>query len=127
MRKYYLFDAQGKVLGRLATEIAKTLSGKSKVDYAPNVDGGDFVVVINSDGVVLTGNKEKQKTYYSFSGYPGGIKGITFDKQKEKDSRALIVSAVRGMLPKNKLRNQMMTRLLVYKNDQHDHKIDVTK
>lgn len=127
MRKYYLFDAQGKILGRLATEIAKTLSGKSKVDYTPNVDGGDFVVVINSDGVVLTGNKEKQKTYQSFSGYPGGIKGITFDKQKEKDSRALIVSAVRGMLPKNKLRNQMMTRLLVYKNDQHDHKIDVTK
>jgi large subunit ribosomal protein L13 len=126
MRKYYLFDAQGKVLGRLATEIARTLSGKGKVDYTPNVDGGDFVVVINTDGLVLTGNKEKQKTYYSFSGYPGGIKGITFDEQKEKDSRALIFSAVRGMLPKNKLRNQMMTRLLAYQNDQHDHKIDVT-
>jgi len=127
MRKYYLFDAQGKVLGRLATEMAKTLSGKGKVDYTPNIDGGDYVVVINSDGVILTGNKEKQKTYYRFSGYPGGIKAINFDDQREKDSRALIVSAVRGMLPKNKLRNKMMTRLLVYKNNEHNHKIDVTK
>ncbi|MFC1644700.1 50S ribosomal protein L13 [Patescibacteria group bacterium] len=127
MRKYYLFDAQGKVLGRMATEIAQTLSGKRKVDYTPNIDGGDFVVVTNADGVVLTGNKAKQKTYYRFSGYPGGIKGTTFEEQLEKDSRKIIVSAVRGMLPKNKLRDRMMTRLLVYKNSEHDHKIDVTK
>lgn len=127
MRKYYSFDAQGKVLGRLATEIAKTLSGKGKVDYTPNVDSGDFVVVTNSDGVILTGSKEKKKTYYRFSGYPGGIKEITFDEQRKKDSRRLIESAVRGMLPKNKLRNKMMTRLLVYKDDKHDHKIDVAK
>lgn len=127
MRKYYLFDAQGKVLGRLATEIAKTLSGKGKVDYTPNVDGGDFVVVVNSDGVILTGNKEKKKTYYRFSGYPGGIKDITFDEQRKKDSRKLIEAAVRGMLPKNKLRNKMMTRLLVYKNEEHSHKIDAEK
>lgn len=127
MRKYYLFDAQGKILGRMATDIAKVLSGKGKVDYTPNVDGGDFVVVINSDGVTLTGNKAKQKTYYKFSGYPGGIKGTTFNEQLEKDSRILIASAVRGMLPKNKLRNKMMTRLLVYKNGEHNHKIDVTK
>lgn len=123
-RKYYQIDAQGKVLGRLATEIVKFLSGKNKVSYTPNVDGGDFVVVINSDGVIVTGNKAKNKKYYKFSGYPGGIKEITFEKQLKKDSRKLIEAAIKGMLPKNKLSDSMMARLLVYKTEEHDHNID---
>jgi large subunit ribosomal protein L13 len=123
-RKYYQFNAQGKVLGRLATEIVKFLSGKNKVTFTPNIDGGDFVVVVNADGIIVTGNKTKGKKYYKFSGYPGGIKEITFEKQLEKDSRKIIVSAVKGMLPKNRLSNAMLTRLLVYKNEEHNHKID---
>ena len=123
-RKYYQIDAQGKVLGRLATEIVKFLSGKNKVSYTPNKDGGDFVVVTNSDGVIVTGNKSQDKKYYRFSGYPGGIKEISFEKQLKKDSRKLIEAAVKGMLPKNKLSSAMMTRLLIYKNQEHDHNID---
>lgn len=123
-RKYYQVDARGKVLGRLATEVVKFLSGKNKVNYTPNIDGGDFVVVTNSDKVVVTGNKTKDKIYYHFTGYPGGIKDISFEKQMEKDSRKVIETAVKGMLPKNKLSRQMMTRLLIYKNEEHNHKID---
>lgn len=123
-RKYYQINAQGKVLGRLATEIAKFLSGKNKVSYVPNVDGGDYVVVTNSDGVIVTGNKAKDKVYYRFTGFAGGIKDITFEKQMLKDSRKVIETAVKGMLPKNKLARQMMTRLLIYKNEEHNHKID---
>lgn len=123
-RKYYQVDARGKVLGRLATEIVKFLSGKNKVNYTPNIDGGDFVVVTNSDKVVVTGNKTKDKIYYHFTGYPGGIKDISFEKQMEKDSSKVIETAVKGMLPKNKLSRQMMTRLLIYKNEEHNHKID---
>ena len=123
-RKYYQVDARGKVLGRLATEIVKFLSGKNKVNYTPNIDGGDFVVVTNSDKVVVTGNKTKDKIYYHFTGYPGGIKDISFEKQMEKNSRKVIETAVKGMLPKNKLSRQMMTRLLIYKNEEHNHKID---
>lgn len=123
-RKYYEINAQGKVLGRLATEIVKFLSGKNKVSFAPNVDGGDFVVVLNSDGVIVTGNKAKDKKYYRFSGYPGGIKEISFEKQLIKDSRKIIEAAVKGMLPKNKLSSAMMTRLLIYKDQEHNHTID---
>ena len=123
-RQYHLFNAQGKVLGRLAVEIAGTLSGKGKVDFAPNVDGGDFAVVINSNKVVVTGNKAKGKIYYRFSGYPGGITAVTFEEQLKKDSRKIITSAVYGMLPKNKLRSRMLKRLLVYKGAKHNHKID---
>ncbi len=126
-RKYYQFNAQGKVLGRLATEIAEILSGKRKVDYAPNVDGGDFVVVINSDGVIVTGSKKKNKMYYRHSGYPGGLKEMTFEELLKKDSRKIIEKAVYGMLPKNKLRAEMMKRLLIYKDGEHSHKIDQEK
>ncbi|MFA6183751.1 MAG: 50S ribosomal protein L13 [Parcubacteria group bacterium] len=123
-RKYYQISAQGKVLGRLATEIVKFLSGKNKVSFTPNIDGGDFVVVTNSDGVIVTGNKAKDKKYYKFSGYPGGIKEISFEKQLARDSRKLIEAAVKGMLPKNKLSSAMMTRLLIYKDEAQEHNID---
>jgi large subunit ribosomal protein L13 len=126
-RKYHLFDAQGKVLGRLATEIARVLSGKDRVDFVPHEDRGDFVVVINTDGLVVTGNKREGKVYHRFSGYPGGITSVTFKDQMKKDSRKVLYSAVYGMLPKNKLRDRMTNRLLLYKDAEHGHIIHATR
>lgn len=125
-RKYHLFDAKGKILGRLATEISRTLTGKNKVSYAPHIDGGDFVVVINSDSVEVSGNKAEGKMYHRFSGYPGGITSISFKDQLKKDSRKLIWQALYGMLPKNSLRDRMLTRLLIYKDAEHKHTIHIT-
>jgi len=125
-RKYHLFDLDGKVIGRIATEIAKILRGKNKVDFAPNIDGGDFAVVVNSDRLVVTGRKSQGKIYHRFSGYPGGITSTALIDQLKKDSRKIVTDAVYGMLPKNKLRQKMMRRLLVYKNTEHKHKIDIT-
>ena len=126
-RKYHLFDAQGKVLGRLATEIVKTLSGRNKIDYVSHIDGGDFVIVINSDKVRVTGNKADGKIYHHFSGYPGGISSISFKDLIKKDSRKVIQNAVFGMLPKNKLRDKMMLRLSVFKDAEHGQKnVEIT-
>jgi large subunit ribosomal protein L13 len=125
-RKYHLFDAEGKILGRLSTEVAKVLRGRNKRDWTPNIDGGDFAVVINADRVAVTGNKMEGKIYHHFSGYPGGITSIKLKDQLKKDSRRIIEAAVYGMLPKNKLRDRMTTRLLVYKDAEHKHKIDIT-
>jgi large subunit ribosomal protein L13 len=125
-RKYHLFDAQGKIFGRMATEIALILRGKNKVDFAPHSDSGDFVVVVNSDGLIARGNKMLGKIYHRFSGYPGGITSITLKDQIKNDSRKIIRSAVYGMLAKNKLRNKIIKRLFVYKDDKHNHKIDIT-
>jgi len=119
-RKYHLFDAQGKVLGRLATEIAGVISGKTKTDYAPHIDGGDFAIVINTDGLQVTGNKREDKIYHRFSGYPGGISSISFKDQMKKDSRKVLYQAVYGMLPKNKLRDRMLVRLRMYKKGEYD-------
>lgn len=118
-RRYHLFDAQGKVLGRLSTDIVKVLSGKGKVDYTPHIDGGDFVVVINTDGIAVTGDKREGKVYHHFSGYPGGIRSVTFKDQMKKDSRKVLHAAVYGMLPKNSLRDRMLTRLLLSKDAEH--------
>ena len=126
MRHYHQFDAQGKVLGRLATEIAKVLDGRAKVDYTPNIDGGDFAVVINSDKIRVTGNKANDKMYNRFSGYPGGISSIAFKDLLKKDSTKIVRNAVYGMLPKNKLRDKMMLRLKIYKGAEHKHKIEIT-
>ena len=125
-RKHFLIDAQGKILGRLATRVAQVVSGKRKVDFAPHIDGGDFVVVVNTDGIVATGKKLEDKIYHHFSGYPGGITSIRLKDQMKKDSRRVLEMAVYGMLPKNKLRDRMMTRLLFYKNAEHAHSIDET-
>lgn len=122
-RKYYSIDAQGKVLGRLATQVARVLSGKGKVDFAPHIDGGDFVVVVNTDGIITTGRKNEDKVYHRWSGYPGGITSTKLKDQMKKDSRKVLESAVYGMLPKNKLRDRMMTRLLLYPNAEHEHVI----
>lgn len=124
-RKYHLFDAQDKILGRMATEIALILRGKNKVDFTPNIDAGDFVVVINSDLIKVTGNKMDGKVYNHFSGYLGGMTSIKLKDQIAKDSRKVIEGAVYGMLCKNKLRDRMMTRLLIYADAQHKHKIEI--
>jgi large subunit ribosomal protein L13 len=123
-RKYHLFDAKDKALGRMATEIALILRGKNKVDFTPNIDAGDFVVVINTDELQVTGNKIIGKVYNHYSGYPGGMSEIKLGDQIKKDSRKVVEGAVYGMLCKNKLRDKMMTRLLLYTNDQHKHKIE---
>ena len=115
-RQKHLFDAEGKILGRLATEIAKVLSGRNKIDYTPNIDGGDFVVVINADKIRVTGKKMDDKIYHRFSGYPGGISSIALKDLLKKDSRKVIQGAVYGMLPKNNLRDKMMLRLKACKD-----------
>lgn len=126
-RQKHLFDAEGKVLGRLATEIAKVLSGKNKADYVPNIDGGDFAVVINADKIRVTGNKMDDKIYHRFSGYPGGISSIALKDLLKKDSRKVIQSAVYGMLPKNNLRDKRMLRLSIFKDaQQNDKNIEIT-
>ncbi|MDO8529636.1 MAG: 50S ribosomal protein L13 [bacterium] len=125
IRKYHLFDAKDKILGRLSTQMAKILSGRDKVSYAPNVDGGDFIVVINSDEIKVTGNKEEKKIYHYYSGYPGGIKSLKLKDKMKKDSKKIIREAVYGMLPKNKLRDKMIKRLLIFTDEKHDLKIDV--
>ena len=124
-RQYHLFDAKKYVLGRLSTEIAQILSGKNKVDYTPHIDAGDFVVVINAEEINLTGNKEKDKKYYNFSGYHGGITETSVKEMREKKPEEIIRRAVVGMLPKNKLGRKMQKRLFIYAGKEHDKNIDV--
>lgn len=125
-RKYHLFDAKDKPAGKLAVEVAVILRGKNKVDFTPHIDAGDFVVVINSELIKISGGKEDKKIYHRFSGYPGGISDRKLKEQMTLDSRKVIHDAVVGMLCKNKLRGKMIKRLFIYKNDQHKHKIDIT-
>ena len=120
-RKWRLFDAEGKVLGRLATEIADTLRGKNKPTFTPHIDTGDFVVVVNAEKIKLTGNKLDDKVYYHHTGYPGGIKGITAGKLLEKKPEQVLIEAVKGMLPKNKLQKVFLTKLKVYAGAEHPH------
>jgi len=120
-RKWYLIDAGGKILGRLASEVAKILRGKHKPIFTPHVDTGDFVIIINANKVVLTGNKWKNKEYYHHTGYPGGIKSITAKKLLEKRPEALLEHAIKGMLPKNKLGRAMFKKVKVYASEEHPH------
>ena len=120
-RKWHIVDVKGKVLGRVSTQIASLLIGKGKVEQVPSLDCGDYVVVLNSDKVKLTRGKEKKKTYFRHSGYPGGAKEITFEKQMLKNSKFVIEKAVTNMLPNNKLRGTMLTRLFVYEGTEHPH------
>lgn len=121
-RRYHLFDAQGKVLGRFAVEIAKVLSGKDKVDHTPHIDGGDFAIVINASKIRVTGDKLNGKIYHRYSGYPGGITSIVLKDLLEKDPAKVIKNAVFGMLPKNNLRSKMMLRLSVYGGPEYKEK-----
>ncbi len=120
-KNWYLVDAEGKILGRLASKIAQVLSGKNKPIYTPFLDTGDFVVVINAKKVKVTGNKEKKKIYYHYSGYPGGMKEIVYEKLLQKKPALIIQKAVRGMLPKNKLRSKMLKKLKIYAGPEHRH------
>lgn len=120
-KKWYVVDANGKTLGRLATEIATILKGKHRPTYTPHMDMGDYVIVINAAGIVLTGNKLDQKHHYWHSGYPGGIKSVDYRTLMEKNPERAITYAVKGMLPKNKLGAQMMRKLRVYRDADHPH------
>ncbi|OQX63796.1 MAG: 50S ribosomal protein L13 [Desulfococcus sp. 4484_241] len=119
--RWYLVDAEGAVLGRMASEIASRLRGKRNPLYTPHVDTGDSIVVINADKIVLTGRKWDQKVYYHHTGYVGGIKSITAKKLLEKKPEELVIHAVRGMLPKNRLGRSLLKKLKVYAGPDHPH------
>lgn len=120
-REWIVIDAAEAPLGRVATLIAKRLMGKHRANYTPHVDSGDYVVVINSDKLVVTGRKEAQKMYYSHSLYPGGLKETVLSDQRIKDSTKIVEHAVKGMLPKNKLQSLRMERLRVFTGEEHTH------
>ena len=127
VRDWYLVNADGKVLGRLAAEIARRLRGKHKPVYTPHIDTGDFIVVINADQISFTGKKLTDKIYYRHSGYPGGLKSTTAGKMLVEKPEEVLRIAVKGMLPKNNLGRQMLTKLKVYKGDKHPHKAQMAK
>ena len=120
-RKWYVVDAEGKTLGRLATTVAATLRGKHKPTFTPHIDTGDFVVVVNADKVKVTGNKETQKVYYRHSNYPGGLKSETLKDMRERHPDRIIENAVKGMLPRNSLGKQQLTKLKIYAGAEHPH------
>jgi large subunit ribosomal protein L13 len=119
--KWYLVNAEGRVLGRLAAELAKILRGKNKPAFTPHVDTGDFVIVVNAGKVLLTGKKMKDKIYYHHTGYPGGIKEISAEKLLAKKPTEVLRIAVKGMLPKNSLGRQMLQKLKIYAGPDHPH------
>jgi large subunit ribosomal protein L13 len=120
-REWYVVDAEGQTLGRLATQIADALRGKRKPQYTPHVDTGDFVVVVNAEKIAVTGNKLDQKRYYRHSGYPGGLRSRTLREQLERRPTEVVRTAVKGMLPKNRLARQQLTKLKVYAGPEHPH------
>ena len=120
-KKWLLLDARDETLGRLSSKIASILMGKNKAQYTPHNDLGDYVVVVNAEKIRVTGNKDIQKKYYKHTGYPGGIKSSTFSEIIEKNPENLILKAVKGMLPKNKLSSSMISKLKVYEGDNHPH------
>ena len=120
-RDWYVVNAAGKTLGRLATEIARRLRGKHKPEYTPHMDTGDYIVVINAKDVRVSGNKRKDKMYHHHTGYPGGIESINFEKLMEKNPERVIEKAVKGMLPKGTLGREMYRKLKVYADEQHQH------
>ena len=119
--KWLLLDAKDETLGRLSSRIASILMGKNKAQYTPHNDLGDYVVVVNAEKIKVTGNKNTQKRYYRHTGYPGGLKSSTFSEMIEKDPENTILKAVKGMLPKNKLSNSMISKLKIYAGDNHPH------
>ena len=120
-RKWFVVDAEGKTLGRLASVIAQTLRGKTKANFAPHMDLGDFVIVVNADKVVLTGKKETQKFYYRHSNYPGGLRQVSVRQMRLTHPDRIIEAAVRGMLPRNVLGEQQLRKLKIYAGPTHPH------
>ncbi|AFT68003.1 MAG: large subunit ribosomal protein L13 [Cycloclasticus pugetii] len=124
---WYVVDAEGKALGRLATEIARRLRGKHKPEYTPHVDTGDYIVVINAEKIGVTGNKEKDKMYYHHTGYIGNLKSVSLGKLRETHPERIIQSAVRGMLPKNTLGRNMFKKMKVFVGAEHTHQAQQPK
>ena len=120
-RRWYVVDAEGQTLGRLATELARVLRGKNKPQYTPHVDTGDFVVVVNAERVVVTGRKAEQKLYRRHSGYPGGLKTTTYEQMMERQPTEILRKAVKGMMPKTRLARQQLRKLKIYAGPEHPH------
>ncbi|MBI5127604.1 50S ribosomal protein L13 [Candidatus Roizmanbacteria bacterium] len=121
-RKWHLFDVKGKILGRMASEISQLLQGKNKVNYVSYLDMGDYVVVINAKKVAISGRKNKTKVYTNYSGYPGGLRMVTYEKLLEQNPGLIIKNAVSGMLPKNKFRDVRLNRLFIFADENHPYK-----
>ena len=126
-RDWVIVDAEGKTLGRLATQIADRLRGKTKAQYTPHVDTGDFVVVVNAEKIAVTGKKLDEKMYYRHSGYPGGLKERSLRDQLERQPTEVLRKAVKGMLPKNKLARQQLGKLKIYAGPEHPHEAQAPK
>ena len=126
-RDWYVVDASGQTLGRLATQIADTLRGKNKPQYTPHVDTGDFVIVVNAEKIRVTGNKLDQKRYYRHSGYPGGIRSRSLREQLERRPTEVLRTAVKGMLPKNRLAARQLMKLKIYAGPEHPHEAQAPK
>jgi large subunit ribosomal protein L13 len=120
-RRWYVVDAEGQTLGRLATRIADTLRGKDKPQYTPHVDTGDFVIVVNAEKIAVTGKKLDQKRYYRHSGYPGGLRSRTLREQLDRQPTEVLRKAVKGMLPRNRLSRAQITKLKIYAGPEHPH------
>jgi large subunit ribosomal protein L13 len=126
-RDWYLIDASGKTLGRLATEVARRLRGKHKPEYTPHVDTGDYIIIVNAEKIAVTGNKLKDKMYYSHSGYVGNMKSISLEKLLNKAPERVIETAVKGMMPRNPLGRAMFDKLKVYAGAEHKHQAQQPK
>ena len=126
-REWFIVDAEGQTLGRIASEIAQIIRGKKKPFYTPHMDMGDFVVVVNAEKVKVTGNKEKDKSYFRHSGFPGGVTQISLQKVRQDFPERIITNAVKGMLPHNRLGRQLLTHLKVYSGTEHPHAAQLPK
>ena len=126
-REWFIVDAAGQTLGRIASEIAQIIRGKKKPFYTPHMDMGDFVVVVNAERVKVTGNKEKDKSYFRHSGFPGGVTQISLQKVRQDFPERIITNAVKGMLPHNRLGRQLLTHLKVYSGTEHPHAAQLPK
>ncbi len=126
-RDWYVIDAEGKTLGRLATEVARRLRGKHKPEYTPHVDTGDYIIVVNAEKIGVTGNKEQNKIYYRYTGYVGNMKSVTLGKLRNSFPDRIITTAVKGMLPKNPLGRAMFKKLKVYAGSTHEHQAQQPK
>ena len=126
-REWFIVDAEGQTLGRLASEIAQIIRGKKKSFFTPHMDMGDFVVVVNAEKVKVTGNKEKDKSYFRHSGFPGGVTQISLQKVRQDFPERIITNAVKGMLPHNRLGRQLLTHLKVYSGTEHPHAAQLPK
>lgn len=120
-RKWYVIDAEGRTLGRLASEIARLLRGKTKPQYTPHVDTGDFVIVVNADKVVVSGRKAEQKLYRRHTGYPGGLKEVTYEQMMDRKPAEILRKAIYGMMPKTRLARQQFRKLKIYAGPEHPH------